>query len=410
MKRIDALEVLLKHRADEPLIVSVGYQPSELNSLGHSDLNLYQVNFPYPSPLGLGLALAIPHQKVIVSDGDGSAVAGMSTLCTIANAAPPNLIHIVWDNESWMTCGKIRDGHLGPMPTPTAGRCDFEQLARGAGIEHAYTVRDERGFEDVLVRALGDNKPYVIVAKVDTSTPVAAPVPYGMTENAIRFRRALVDKGWVDPMHAGASTYKDVGFDFGAGADKGGVEAIYRNLREVVPREPGNLSLDHARAIYEGVKAAGIDMFVYLPDSSNYLVQRFAADDPAMLSISVTREDEGMAIAMGGFMGGKTSCIMMEASGLGMSYLALAWLGIQQRMATLILTSHTDGLGEYTDYHVVTRYLAEPLLRGMGIPHHTLMDVSDARRMLRYATMTVRGHVFPVVIQLPRQVLWHDPE
>ena len=251
MKRIDALKVLTKHRTDEPIIVSVGYQPSELNSLGHSDLNLYQVNLPYPSPLGLGLALAIPHQKVIVSDGDGSAVAAMSTLCTIANAAPPNLIHIVWDNESWMTCGKVREGHMGPFPTPTAGGCDFEQLAKGAGIEHACTVRNEREFEDVFVRALRDDKPYVIVAKVDTSTPAAAPVPYGMTENAIRFRRALVDKGWVDPMHAGATTFKDVGFDFGAGGDKGGVEAVYRNLREVVPREPGNLSLDNARAIYE---------------------------------------------------------------------------------------------------------------------------------------------------------------
>ena len=129
--------------------------------------------------------------------------------------------------------------------------------------------------------ALRDDKPYVIVAKVDTSTPAAAPVPYGMTENAIRFRRALVDKGWVDPMHAGATTGSRTWASISApGDDRGKVEAVYRNLREVVPSEPGNLSLEHARAIYEGVKAAGIDMFVYLPDSSNYLIQRFAADDP----------------------------------------------------------------------------------------------------------------------------------
>lgn len=40
-----------------------------------------------------------------------------------------------------------------------------------------------------------------------------------------------------------------------------------------------------------------------------------------------------------------------------------AWLGIQQRMATLILASHTDGLGEFTNYHLCTRYVAEPLLK-----------------------------------------------
>lgn len=46
----------------------------------------------------------------------------------------------------------------------------------------------------------------------------------------------------------------------------------------------------------------------------------------------------------------------------------------------------------------------------MGIPHYTLMEASEAKRLIQYATMTVRGHVFPVVIQLPRQVLWKDFE
>src|SRR5687768_12518263 len=171
MKRIDALKVLLKHRKDEHIIAGVGYQTSELYALGHSDLNLYQVNFPYPLPLGLGLALALTNQKVIVSEGDGSAVSSMSTLCTVANIAPPNLIQIVWDNESWMAPGKVKGGHMGPLPTPTAGRSDLEKVARAAGIDHSYTVRDEHEFEGVLKHALQDDKPYVIVAKVDSSSP-----------------------------------------------------------------------------------------------------------------------------------------------------------------------------------------------------------------------------------------------
>jgi sulfopyruvate decarboxylase TPP-binding subunit len=288
----------------------------------------------------------------------------------------------------------------------------LEKVARATGIDRSYTVRDEHEFEGVLKHALQDDKPYVIVAKVDSSSPPTEPGLYGMTENAIRFRRALVEKGWVSPWHAGATMFKEMKFDFSGDTVSNEMSAelqrVYKRLEALIPEERPRLSLNYARIIYESLKAAGINMFVYLPDSATYLVQRLAAEDTTMLSVSVTREDEGMAIAMGGFLGGKNTCIVMEASGLGLSYLALAWLGIQQRMATLILASHTDGLGEFTDYHVCTRYVAEPLLRGMGIPHYTLMDVSQVPSMIKNASMTVRGHVFPIVLQLSRQVLWED--
>lgn len=410
MRRIDALRVMHGLRTDQPVVVGVGYLPAEMHSLGHSDLNLPLVNLPYPSPVGHGLALALPERKIIVSEGDGSFIAGISSACTIGNVRPKNLVQIVWDNESWATNGQIPGGHLGPMPTATRGHSSIEAIVRGAGIEKVRTVRDVGGFEQALKNALATDGPHLIVAKIEATTiEDLPPVSYGITESAIRFRRALIDKGWVNPLHAGATMWKNAEFDFGKGSDStSSVDIVYQKLKGVEAANPPRLSVDYAHKIYTSLRAAGIDMVVYLPDSSNYLIQRFAADDTEMLNVSVTREDEGMAIAMGAFLGGKTPCLVMEASGFGLCPLAVAWLGIQQRMATLILTSHTDGLGEHTDYHVCTRYVSEPIFRAMGIPHYTLMDVADAPRLIKQAVMTVRGHVFPVAIQLPRHVLWED--
>jgi sulfopyruvate decarboxylase TPP-binding subunit len=410
MQRIDAFKILNKHRRDEPVILGVGYQVGEYYSLGHNDLNLPLVNLPYPAPLGLGLALALPGQKIIVSEGDGSAVSGLSSFCTIGNIRPKNFIHIIWDNESWMAPGQVPGGHLGPLPTATAGHTDLIKVAKGVGIESTHCVSELDAFETALKIALETDGPHLIVAKVETSTiGDLPPVPYGITESAIRFRRALIDKGWVNPLHAGATVWKNADFNFGKVDSESAIDVTYQALKGMGAERPPRLSADYARTIYTSIRAAGVDMAVYLPDSANYMIQRFAFDDPKMLSVSVTREDEGMAIAMGGFLGGRTPCLIMEASGYGLCYLALAWLGIQQRMATLIISSHTDGLGEHTDYHVCTRYVAEPLLRAMGIPHYTLMDIKDAPRLIKQATMTVRGHVFPVAIQLPRHVLWEDP-
>jgi hypothetical protein len=44
-----------------------------------------------------------------------------------------NLFIVVWDNECCQSIG-------GP-PTHTSGRVDIAAIARGAGIDHAYTVK-----------------------------------------------------------------------------------------------------------------------------------------------------------------------------------------------------------------------------------------------------------------------------
>jgi sulfopyruvate decarboxylase TPP-binding subunit len=107
-------------------------------------------------------------------------------------------------------------------------------------------------------------------------------------------------------------------------------------------------------------------------------------------------------------MGGKNSAIIMEASGLGLSGLALGWLAGMQRMALLIISSHVAALGEHTDYHAVTRTVAFPMLKALNIESVILDDIKDARRIFRQAQMTVRGQCVPVCISLPRHILWED--
>ena len=57
------------------------------------------------SSLGLGLALAQAGRKVIVLDGDGSLLMNLGSLVTIANMAPSNLIHFVFENSVYRTTG-----------------------------------------------------------------------------------------------------------------------------------------------------------------------------------------------------------------------------------------------------------------------------------------------------------------
>jgi len=201
MKRIEALRVFASHRTNEIVIAGVGVGGRELYAVGHKELNLYNVNMPYPVSLGLGLALAIPERRTIVLDGDGSLLSGCSTLSVIGNVRPKNLLIVVWDNESFVTTYGV--------PTPTAGNTNIEAVARGMGISKVKTVRDLALFEEELRQMLSSWELAVLVAKVDKTVASDLPVyPFGLTENGVTFRRALINQGLVDPLHAGASWSK----------------------------------------------------------------------------------------------------------------------------------------------------------------------------------------------------------
>src|SRR2546429_4002341 len=67
----------------------MGALPAELQSLGHRPNFFYlQHAMGLASSTGLGLALGLPHQKVVVLDGDGSLLMNLGSLTTLARYKP----------------------------------------------------------------------------------------------------------------------------------------------------------------------------------------------------------------------------------------------------------------------------------------------------------------------------------
>jgi len=67
---------------------------------------------------------------VIVLDGDGSLLMNLSSLVTIANAAPKNLVHFVVENG----CYEANGSH----PIPGQDKVSFAGLARAAGYAQVF--------------------------------------------------------------------------------------------------------------------------------------------------------------------------------------------------------------------------------------------------------------------------------
>ena len=188
MQRAGCIEMMCPELQDKIVVTIMGACAQELYNLGHRDNFFYlQHAMGLASSVGLGLAMHLPHERVIVLDGDGSALMNLGTFATLARYRPTNLIHVVFDNGSLLSTG-------GFTSHTTAGVTDLAAIARGAGIEHVTSVDNEIGFGEAFVEALERKDLSIIVAKVSAVGPEHYGMDLHLPENAFRFKRWIQER------------------------------------------------------------------------------------------------------------------------------------------------------------------------------------------------------------------------
>ena len=119
------------------------------------------------SSLALGLALAQPEKRVLVLDGDGSLLMNLGTLVTLANKAPANLYHFLFNNGVYAVTGG--------QPIPGAGQTDWENMAKSAGYAAVFSFDNledlTTGIDEVLA-AQGPVFVHLAVEPEIENTPV----------------------------------------------------------------------------------------------------------------------------------------------------------------------------------------------------------------------------------------------
>jgi sulfopyruvate decarboxylase subunit beta len=155
----DGLKVLSRHVRDEIVIAAYGVG-IDWDALMPRPLNFFSTGaMSLSSAHGLGFALGRPDKRVIVLDGDGSLIMGLGSMVTVAEAAPRNLVHIVWENGTYQANG----GH----PLPGRGRTDFAAMARAAGYRSVHVFDDVANFEQQIGAVLAEEGPVFVDLKID---------------------------------------------------------------------------------------------------------------------------------------------------------------------------------------------------------------------------------------------------
>ena len=147
---------------DELVILSLGGAVDEwFNAAPHMrEGSLFQQQLGCVSAEAFGLSVGLPHRRIVSLDTDGGLLFNLGILATLGNGQPENLFIVVWDNEQYQSIG-------GPATHTAKGRVDLAAIARGAGVEKAFTAHTLEEFDAHCAAGLAATEPYIVVAKTD---------------------------------------------------------------------------------------------------------------------------------------------------------------------------------------------------------------------------------------------------
>jgi sulfopyruvate decarboxylase subunit beta len=185
MPRLEALRAIHPLLAPRVVVTNMGAAPAELFSLGHRPGFFYvEHSMGLASSVALGVALARPELQVVAIDGDGSVLMNLGTFTTLARYRPPNLLHVVFDNEVLLSVGRS-------FTTATATGSDLAAIAAAAGVPRTATCRTPESLAGACQEALDARELAVLVAKVAPEGPASYAIDLHLLENRFQFERHL---------------------------------------------------------------------------------------------------------------------------------------------------------------------------------------------------------------------------
>ncbi len=148
MSREEAIQTVAAALGEKDCIVSTtGMISRELfeyraaMNQGHERDFLTVGSMGHASQIALGIALAQPGRCVWCFDGDGAAIMHMGSMAIVANKAPKNYVHVVFNNGAHDSVGG----------QPTVGlKIDLPAVAKAVGYKAAISVNSKEELEKEL--------------------------------------------------------------------------------------------------------------------------------------------------------------------------------------------------------------------------------------------------------------------
>ena len=169
------------------------------------------------------------------------------------------------------------------------------------------------------------------------------------------------------------------------------------------------VSYDNSRAVYAGIRDAGIRSISALPETWLGLLLQRAEDDPEMMLVQVAKEEEAIGVAAGAHFAGEPHLLLMQNHGFLAAINGLVSLAQLYSIPLCMLIALRGHWGEPYPWHTRGGIVTEEVLRALSIPFEYARDPERVAQQIREAYTFSRSSLSPVALLLTRDLMEEDP-
>ena len=169
------------------------------------------------------------------------------------------------------------------------------------------------------------------------------------------------------------------------------------------------VSYENSKAVYEGIRAAGIRSVSALPETWLGLLLQRIGDDPEMRLVQVTKEEAAVGVAAGAHVAGEPHLRLMQNHGFLAAINGIVSLAQLYHVPLCMLIAVRGHFGEPYPWHTRGGNVTEEVLRALDIPFERARDPARVARQIREGYTLSRSSLWPTALLLTRDLMEDYP-
>ena len=163
-------------------------------------------------------------------------------------------------------------------------------------------------------------------------------------------------------------------------------------------------AIDWPQDIHRALSDAAVRQVAYVPDAGHSRLLKLCAADAQMRMVSLTTEEEGVALAAGAWLGGERAVLLMQSSGVGNCINALAMIETC-RFPLLTIVTMRGEFGEFNPWQVPMGRATPGTLELAGVNVRRVNAASEVGATVAGAARLAFSSYCAVAVLLSQQLI-----
>ena len=163
-------------------------------------------------------------------------------------------------------------------------------------------------------------------------------------------------------------------------------------------------AVDWPLAVHQVLSQHRVGVVGYVPDAGHKRLIELCEADPAMRSVVLSTEEEGIGLAAGAWLGGQRSVLLMQSSGVGNVINALGMVR-ECRFPLLVLVTMRGENGEFNPWQVPMGQATPQVLRAMGVAVHEASSAADVAAQVDASMRIAHGSYCGAAVLIAQRLI-----